>query len=105
MASAAAVAVDASRSPHGINDVESSNGVTSAIAPQEDKLVPGEEGADDDDEDEDIQARVRRGDRALNAEDEEDALGIENVGVDDADADADADLFGDEDDELPEDPL
>jgi hypothetical protein len=96
MASAAAVAVNIAQDPIG-NDVEESNGVISAVGPQTDKLVPGQEA--EDDEDEDIQARVRRQDRALNGEDEADDVGIDNVGVDN-------DLFGDDDDdELPDDPL
>lgn len=94
MASAAAVAADAARSPIG-NDIEQSNGVTSAILDKDDEQLE----AQDDDEDEDIQKRVRRGDRVMaqaNGDDE---------GEDGGAADGeDGDLFGEEEEELPDDP-
>lgn len=91
MASAAAVGADAARSPIG-NDIEQSNGVTSAIVGQDEEQAQ----ADEDDEDEDIQKRVRRGDRVMakaNGDDEDDG------GAGDGEGD---DLFGEEEDELPE---
>lgn len=94
MASAAAVGADAARSPIG-NDIEQSNGVTSAIVAKDE----AQREADEEDEDEDIQKRVRRGDRVMakaNGDDEEEDR------ADDGEGD---DLFGEEEDELPENPM
>jgi len=89
MASAAAVGADAARSPIG-NDIEESNGVTSAI------IDTGEERREaEEDEDEDIQKRVRRPAKA--SADDEDEDGAGDGGVDD--------LFGDEEDPLADNPM
>jgi len=96
MASAAAVGVDAARSPIG-NDIEQSNGVTSAIVDKDEDQREAEE----EDEEEDIQTRVRRGDRILaQANGDDDGDGEPGDGEGD-------DLFGEEADEeeLPDDPL
>ena len=85
MASAAAVSADIDRLPIE-NDIEESGGVTSAIVPN-----GPEEKDDDDDEDEDIQRKGRRVNKT-NGEDEDPGT------LDDDD------LFGYDDDELPEDP-
>lgn len=88
MASAAAVSADIDRPPVD-NDLDESGGVTSTIISNR----PEEE--DDDDEDEDIQRKGRRMDRVTQANGDDD----EDPGELDGD-----DLFGDDDDALPEEP-
>lgn len=88
MASAAAVSADIDRPP-AENDLDESGGVTSTIIPNK----PEEE--DEDDEDDDIQRKGRRTDRVnqANGDDDEDPGELD-----------DDDLFGDDDDALPEEP-
>jgi len=98
MASAAAVGVDAVRSPPG-NDIGEDSGVpgeiTSGIGSKQD-LGPGtigdENEDEDEDEDEDIRATARRRGPAVAADDDDEQQSEEEVvgGVDD--------LFGDDED-------
>ena len=90
MASAAAVAADAARSPLG-RDVDETNGITSAITANDDDHT----GLTDDDEDEDVVPnKSRRTQRpAVSGQDDEEEDGL---------PDDENDLFGDEDDPAPE---
>lgn len=103
MASAAAVAADIARSPGTIgDDIEQSNGVTSAVVPQDDADVKAQD--EDEDEDDDITKRVRRGDRMMAKANGED-LHARDAGAAESTGEAGGDdLFGDEEDELPDDP-